>query len=366
MGQGEPEAPMRLYEEESAPEAISAKYGVPLDDIVDFSVNVNPFGPPPAAFSNASQAIESAGLYPDLHLKDLRRVLAERHGLSGDCFMFGAGLDDVLKLISQAWLGPSKTVLIHVPTFPRYELEARIVGARMAFVDSEEPWRIDVSRLDQTLREQPIDVAYLCSPNNPTGARITVEAIEHLAAAYRSTIFVVDEALVDPAQSGAMPLVKDHANIAVLRTFSKYFGLAGLRVGYAVGQPDIIASLTAVRPPFNVSGFSSRIAMSALQNDAFLEASRRAFAEERAFVSNALEAFPALCVRGACSNMMLISLSNMRAGEFVGALAQRGVIVVDATSFRGLEKFPSIRVSLRTRPENTRLIATIADVLPQG
>ncbi|MEM1398599.1 MAG: histidinol-phosphate transaminase, partial [Pseudomonadota bacterium] len=275
-------------------------------------------------------------------------------------------LDDILKLISQAWLGPEKAVLIHVPTFPRYELEANFVGAKRVFVESQTPWQIDISAIENTLNQHAIDVAYLCTPNNPTGALISTADIERLASAHPNTTFVVDEALADPVEHGAMPFVNRYANIVVLRTFSKYFGLAGLRVGYAVGQPNTMASLTSVRPPFNVSGFSAKIAMAALENEAFLDASRSAFKEERSYVSSHLEAFPAITIRGSCSNMMIFSLTGVTASEFVDGLAGQGILVVDATSFRGLEDVPSIRISLRTRPENTKLIDAISNTLPRA
>lgn len=353
---------MRLYEEEAAPETIIARYGLDPAQVIDFSVNVNPFAPPPIAAGTAEMALEACGVYPDLNLQDLRAALAQRHGLDTGAFLFGAGLDDVLKLISQAWLGPAKTALIHVPTFPRYELEARIVGARQVFVSASEPWHIDMAGIEAALAAEPVDVAYLCTPNNPTGARISNADIARLADAFPGTRFVVDEALSDPAQPGAMPLVAAHENIVVLRTFSKYFGLAGLRVGYAAGQPRTLASLKTVRPPFNVSGFSARIALATLKNDDFLSTSRQAFASERAFVTSGIEALPGLTLRGACSNTVFVTLEGIPLPELITGLAREGIIVVDATSFRGLEDTPSLRLSLRTRKENTRLLEALSRV----
>lgn len=350
---------MRLYEEESAPEAIMAKYGLDARDILDFSVNVNPFAPPAIVFDEAAKALEDCGVYPDLHLRDLRQTLSVRHGLEPGFFMFGAGLDDVLKLISQAWLGPSRTVLIHVPTFPRYELEARIVNAKPIYVASDPPWRIDIERISDAVRANTVDVAYLCTPNNPTGARIGIDDVEGLATSFPETRFVVDEALADPTLPGAMPLVGKYKNVVVLRTFSKYLGLAGLRVGYAVGHPESLSSLTSVRPPFNVSGFSAKIAKAALENDDFLSSSRLAFKAERDFMTAEIGKIAGLAVRGSCSNMMFISISATPISRLVGDLARRGIIVVDATSFRGLENTPSLRISLRTRPENARLLKAL-------
>lgn len=353
---------IRLYEEESSPDTVRERFGLHPNDIIDFSVNVNPLGPPPILFDDVANAIKAAGVYPDLKLKDLRALLSARHGLDGNCFVFGAGLDDVLKLISQAWLGPRKAVLIHIPTFPRYELEAQIVGATPVFVRSSTPWAINCDAIANAIDDQPIAVAYLCTPNNPTGAVISNSEIEELAARNPLTTFVVDEALADPSDAGAIPLIRRYANIVVLRTFSKYFGLAGLRVGYAAGQPDVMASLTAVRPPFNVSGLSAKMAISALRNDTFLEASRRAFKQERAYVIAQLAKFPSVQLRGFCSNMLIVSIEDWTAAEFVDTLAAQGIVVVDATSFRGLEGVPSVRISLRNRSDNARLIEAIANI----
>ncbi len=356
-------AELRLYEAESSPEQVAARFGLDPAEIVDFSLNVNPFGPPPSSVRAVCAAAARGNAYPDLRLARLRRRLAAWHGVEPDALFFGAGLDDVLKLVLQAWTAEGDRVLIHVPTFPRYELEARLRGAVPLLVPSDPPWRIDPDLLRAALGATDVALAFLCSPNNPTGALIPVETIARLAEDFPATCFVVDEALIDPAEPGAVPLVASRDNLVVLRTFSKYFGLAGFRVGYAVAPPALVRSAEAVRPPFNVALASEAAALAALDDAPFLEATRRAFAAERAFFENAVARIGGCAVRGGYANMLLLELDGVGSEAFGDALAARGLLVADGRSFRGLEQVDTVRISLRDRAANERLVTALEAVL---
>lgn len=350
---------IRLYEAETSPERIAAKYRLPLGDILDFSLNINPFGPPAGAVAAARRSLERCHEYPDLNYTPLRRALAERHALPAESFLFGSGLDDVIKLLIHGWTAPGERVLIHIPTFPRYELEAAGRGAIPVLVRSDPPWRIDVASIRRALAANPVRLAFLCTPNNPTGEIIPNPAIAAFATEFPGTRFVVDEALIDPLEPGAIPLAGRHSNICVLRTFSKYFGLAGLRVGYAAAAPALIQELEPLRPPFNVSLPAAAAAQAALDERSFLERSRETFAAELAFFRAALERLPEYRVLGTRANMVLLGTGARASPDFCEALARRGIVVADGRSFRGLENHDTVRISLRERPANERLVAAI-------
>lgn len=354
---------LRLYEVESSPEAIAARFGLDPGAIVDFSLNINPFGPPKASVEAARAALARCNEYPDLHLAALRRRLAERHGVPAETLFFGAGLDDVLKLILQAWTAEGDQVVIHIPTFPRYELEARLRGAVPILVHCNPPWRTDIAAIRAALKRGDISLLFLCTPNNPTGATISNGEIATLASEYPGTRIVVDEALIDPAKEGAVPLVRKHANVVVLRTFSKYFGLAGFRVGYGVARPELLKSLEAVRPPFNVALASAAAAQAALDDAEFVDRVRCIFAAETAFFSESIARLGRYRIRGNYSNMCLLETSAISSSELAAGLAANGILVADGKSFRGLEGVESIRVSLRDRSANERLIAAMEAVL---
>jgi histidinol-phosphate aminotransferase len=353
---------LRLYEEEFSPEAIVSKYGVDPGSIIDFSLNVNPFGPPSSSEEAARKVLSNCGNYPDLSLSALRKCVAKHHEVSGDMLLFGAGLDDVLKLIVQAWSTPGDNIVIHVPTFPRYELEAELHGLKPILVHSESPWAVDIESLRNALLKNSVAISFICSPNNPTGAKISVEDIEALSTEFLSTIFVVDEALIDPKENGAMSLAKKTKNVAVLRTFSKYLGLAGYRVGYAVADSDLISSLEVARPPFNVSLVSAAAALAVINDHEFLKETRTIFDEEREYLTSSLDAIDGCKVRGAYSNMILLELLTIESKNFCDSLAKKGLIVADGKSFKGLESHNSVRISIKDHNKNALLIKSIRDL----
>ena len=349
----------RLYEAEISPSIVSARFGIDPSTIVDFSLNVNPFGPPPSALAAARAALERCNLYPDTRLSALRTVLAHRHRVDADQVFFGAGLDDVIKLALQAWTGEGDDVLVHVPTFPRYELEARLHGCRVVPVAADPPWAIDVDAIERQLAQRSVSVAFVCTPNNPTGAVVEVRRIGALAARFRDTVFIVDEALGDPRDEGAMPLARGEPNVVVLRTFSKVLGLAGVRIGYAVGPVPLVALAERGRPPFNVTAVAEAAALAALDDAAFVSRSYESFGIEARWFADALAGSAKFAVRGRHANMLLIELSAATTNGCVDALAAQGLLVADAACFGTHGARAAIRVSLRERAANARLLAAL-------
>lgn len=353
-----------LYERESSVEDVARRCGMEAGRVLDFSLNINPFGPPPRSREAARRALDRAHEYPDVGLADLRRRLAAWHGVPGDALVFGDGLDEIIKLLVHAWTDEGDRVLMHIPTFPRYELEAAARGAIPLLVRSDPPWAPDLGAMARALGAGPVALAFLCTPNNPTSAEIPTAEVDRLAAAFPGTLFVVDEALIFPADAGAVPLVARRSNVAVLRTFSKYFGLAGLRVGYAVADPARLTLVEMVRPPFNVSGVAAAAALAALDDGEFLESSRRAFGRETAFLRDALAGLEGCRIHGGDSNMLLLALEGVSSPALVEALAQRGILVVDGHTFNGLEDRDAIRISIRDRAANEALAHAIHAVWP--
>lgn len=352
-------ASTRLYEAETSLDVLAARYGLDAAEMIDFSLNINPFGPPKSAIAAATAALAGANHYPDLNYAALRAALAAHHGIDANTLFFGAGLDDVIKLLIHAWTSEGDAVLVHVPTFPRYALEARLRGCRVVAVPSIPAETTDIARLDAALRREPIALAFVCTPNNPTGEQIPNAAIAQLASAHPDTLFVVDEALINPLREGAMALPARHRNVIVLRTLSKFYGLAGLRIGYAVGDAHLIEVAGVGRPPFNVALPSLAAAVAAIADTAFLEHCARVFAEESEWFRAEVATMPGLAVRGGHGNMVLLDLKGQTAAAAAEALARQGIVVADATSFEGLENSATLRVSLRTRAENERLVAAL-------
>ncbi len=351
-------ANMRLYEAETSVAMIAQRHGLDVEQVVDFSLNVNPFGPPALAVDAARKALPESHLYPDLHFDDLRQALARRHDVEPDALFFGAGLDDVIKLIIHAWTSQGDRVLLHLPTFPRYELEAGLRGCELVCVEGAVPEKINLAGMHAALAGGDIAMTFLCTPNNPTGEKIPPDEIVRLAHAAGEGLVIVDEALMDPAQPGAIALVARHPNLVVLRTFSKYFGLAGMRVGYAVAAPDLVRVAEVGRPPFNMARASVQAACAVLDDTAFLDGCRATFAQEFNWFQASLADLPGVRIRGNNANMVLLDL-DMEPDVAAQKLAAQGVVVADACSFRGMEKYRSLRVSLRGRADNKKLLAAL-------
>lgn len=355
------ELPVRLYEAESSVATVTAQYGFAASDVLDFSLNVNPFGPPPAAVAAATAALVRSNAYPDVALAALRRAGAARHATRETQLLFGAGLDDVIKQILHAWTAAGDAVLVHLPTFPRYELEAYLRGCRVVAVTGAEPWRIDHDAIAAALAREPVALAFLCTPNNPTGEKIPTPAIEALARRFANTLFVVDEALLDPREEGVTALARTAKNIAQLRTFSKHYGLAGLRIGYAHASEALVAVAERGRPPFNVALPSEAAALAALGDGEYLARTFDRFADSADRFCAALARLPAFRLRGRHANMLLIEVLDRPVADLKRALEARGIVVADAACFGGMDGHAAIRVSLRDADANARLLDALAE-----
>lgn len=354
--------PVRLYESDSSAATVTARFGLDPTALVDFSLNINPFGPPDAAVTAARAALERCNEYPDLRLGALRRVLARRHDVAEDALFFGAGLDDVIKLLVQALTSEDGKVLIHLPTFPRYELEVRLRGARPVLVENEPPWRVRREGIEAELAAGDVELAFLCSPNNPTGEVLPGEWIAGLAEQHANTVFVVDEALIHPATQGVLACVRASPNVIVLRTFSKYFGLAGVRIGYAVGPVDILQTVERGRPPFNVTHTAEVASLAAVGDPVFLDRCAGTFGTESAWFRGELATMPHLAVRGYHANMVLVESLRLPLATLVERLGRQGLLVADATCFGGFGTHAVFRVSLRDRRANERLVQTLEEL----
>lgn len=356
------ELPVRLYEAESSVASVAAQHGFAAADVIDFSLNVNPFGPPASAVAAASAALARSNAYPDVQLAALRRAVAARHGTREANLFFGAGLDDVIKEILHAWTAEGDAVMVHLPTFPRYELEAYLRGCRVVAVTGRTPWHIDVDAIGAALARERIALAFLCTPNNPTGEKIDAATIAALARRFPETILVVDEALLDPREAGVAALVGEAGNVVQLRTFSKYYGLAGFRVGYAHAPASLVAIAERGRPPFNVALPSEAAALAALGDRGFIDETFRRFREAGDAFCAGLSRLPAFRLRGRNANMLLIEVCDRPARALQQALEAKGIVVADAACFGGMEGHAAFRVSLRDPAANERLLAALGGV----
>jgi histidinol-phosphate aminotransferase len=298
---------------------------------VKLSANENPLGTSPLALAARSAAAHPA-VYPDPDSKALRSAIGALHGIDPARIVMGTGSDELLNLAAQAYAGPGDEVLYVRYGFSVYDIAARRCGANPV-VAPDADYGSDVDALLALVSERT-RVVFVANPNNPTGSYLPRGEIARLHAALPAdVVLVIDQAygeyVAPHDDDGALALAAAHANVLVTRTFSKIYGLAGERIGWATGDAGLIDALNRIRGPFNVSSTGQVMAMAALGDQAFVEASRRHNAAERARFVNALEAMGNHGLRPLPSqaNFVLILFEGALSAEAAfDGLATRGFI----------------------------------------
>lgn len=337
-----------LHESEPDPNAIS------------LHTNVNPFGTPPAAVDAIVESAAESWKYPAQAPRQLRGAIAEDVGLAVENVRLGNGSDQLLDLVCSAFLDPGERVVIPTPTFGVYELVVRLNGLEPAFVDITPPafeWEVD----ELTEAIEDADAAFICRPNNPTGTSIDRDGLATLLETGR--LIVVDEAYADFETETVADWVETYDNLIVTRTFSKLYGLAGLRIGYGLAHPKRIDTLGIVRGPYSVNRPAQAAALAALTDGKFVENTIAAIREGRERVTTALESIGFDVVP---SQANFILASPMPCGvdgpALVEALADRDIIIRDVSGFRGLNE-EWVRISIGRTEQNERLISAITDII---
>ena len=332
------------------------RLGLSPADIVDFSVNGNPYGPSPRVAEAMTQT--RFDHYPDREALALRRVLAEDLALPPDRILVGNGSMELMWLIALAYLDQHDVVCILKPTFGEYERAVKMMGAsiRVCHAMTEPPFAADIKAVEQVLSDARPRLVFCCNPNNPTGDYIPVETIDSWASAYPETLFVVDEAYLTFAAEAQSMLTMPSQNVLVLRSMTKAYALAGIRLGYVVGHPQIVSVLRKVCPTWSVNALAQAAGVAALRDPEHLAQSLVGIAEAKQTLVRDLEqiGFKPL---DSTTHFFLLPVGDAPACR--RTLLQHGLLVRDCTSF-GLPAY--IRVSTRLIGENARLVSALAGV----
>jgi len=266
---------MKPYQPGRSVDDVKKMFG--LTEIVKLASNENPFGASPKVHKFIEQLSINHAIYPDGYASGLRQALAESVGIEENQLLFGNGSDEIISIISRALLQPGVNTVMATPSFSQYRHNALIEGAEVReipLINGSHDLQEMHSQIDENTA-----VVWLCSPNNPTGTLIEQKQLdEFIQKVPQEVLIVLDEAyfeyINDPSYKNSIDFIKKHGNVLVMRTFSKAYGLAGFRVGYAIGQKDLICRLDPVRAPFNNTVISQDVAKVALQDTVFLEQCR--------------------------------------------------------------------------------------------
>ncbi len=350
--------------------ALARQLACPPDQIIDFSASINPLGISPRALRSLDQALNRLDHYPDPHSTVLKEQLSVYHHLKPQCLLVGNGSTELIYLLPRA-LKPKK-VLIVSPTFSEYERACRLNGAKVdhLWLRARDEFKVKVDAVVKKAHEGT-DMLFLCNPNNPTGQLLSREEIRWLLKKLADTsVFVVlDEAFIDyqPEQSLLASALGEpdnagmnYPNLVVLRSFTKFFALSGLRVGYLVARPGLIKKLISEKEPWSVNTLAQVAAGESLQDTLYIKESLRFMEMERPRFISALSSIPGLLVLPSHANFVLIRLVKhaVSVQGLYESLASEGLLIRDCTSFRGLGP-GYLRVAVKKQEDNMRLCRAI-------
>jgi histidinol-phosphate aminotransferase len=331
-----------------------------LERIVKLASNESPVGPGPAALDAVAACAAGLARYPDGNGFALKSALASHHGVAADTRTLGNGSNDILELVTRAYVTPAHEVLFSEHAFAVYPLVTQAVGAT-AVVTPARSFGHDLGAMADAVTPRT-RVVFVANPNNPTGTWSEAKALEgFIAGLPEQVLVVVDEAYFEyveaPGYESFIPGIERHRNLIVTRTFSKAYGLAGLRVGYAVSDPQVADVLNRVRQPFNVNSAALAAAEAALGDGDHL---RRSVAVNRSGMKQLAEAFDDMGLEHIPSVGNFIAARMPRPGaDIFDALLREGVIVRPVAEY-GMPEF--IRVTVGLEEENDRFIAALRKV----
>lgn len=329
---------------------------------IKLASNESPLGPSPKAQAAVRAAVAGLHRYPDGASFELRQALAARLEVGTDQLVFGAGADEILELLAKTFLGPGSEAVFAWPSFAMYPIVVTGMGATPVSVPLSDDLVHDLPALAAAIGERT-KLVFVCNPNNPTGTSVGAEAFDRFVAELPSdVVLVVDEAYVEFARRPDFPdslaWVRRRPATIVLRTFSKIYGLAGLRLGYGITGTELAGYLERARHPFNVNRLAEVAALAALEDREHAEASRRVNEEGVAYLTAQLTEL-GIDVWPTDANFLLA-----RAGEGThDALLREGVIVRPLDSF-GMPDH--IRISVGLPEENERLVKTLRRLRESG
>jgi threonine-phosphate decarboxylase len=339
--------------------AASEKSGIPPGKIMDFSASINPLGMPKTAGEAIRKQVSLLPHYPEPYARSLAILIARHYRVSEKSVICGNGSTELIYLIPRA-LKP-KRVLVTSPTFSEYEKACRNSDEKIRTVDyrlrREDSFDIDPDSFIRSMRG--CDMAFLCNPNNPTGRLVRKRDVLAIAdaAMKQKCHLIVDEAFIDfcPRES-VIKAVSRNPYLIVLRSMTKFYALAGLRLGFGVFPPGVAEVMNKLKEPWTVNSLAWAAGKAVLRDSAYQAASIENIRKEKELLEKGLAKLGIAYVPSD-ANYYLLLMNN--AGSVVNSLAKKGILVRDCSNFHGLDR-TFIRIAVRTRRENRRLMKELS------
>jgi histidinol-phosphate aminotransferase len=344
-------------------EALEGYHSPQVDAEVRLNTNESPYAPPPGFDTDLATALGSLRLnrYPDRSARALRTAIAEIESSTSERVFAANGSNEVLQCLLLAFGGAGRTSLVFEPTYALHSHISRMTGTQVVSVPRDPDFRIDAARVVDAIAEHEPIVTFLCSPNNPTGL---LEPLETVRAGLDAGdgLVVVDEAYGQFAPESAASLFGDTGadRLVVTRTFSKTWGLAGARLGYALADPRIVAACFDVALPYHLSSLAQAAGLAVLSYGAEMEAHVSSIVAERDRLIPALRSL-GLEVVDSHANFVLFRPVTIPAAQLWAELLDRSILIRDCSTWRALEGF--LRVTIGTAEENERFLAAVEEIV---
>ena len=355
---------IKTYEAGKPIELVVREFGIEPQDIVKLASNENPNGCSLKVQKAVVDIVAKMALYPDDSMMSLKEGLSKRFEVQDDNIIIGSGSDQIIEFLIHAKANSNSKILMNSITFAMYEIYAKHVGAEILRTSTVEH---DLDEFYKIYKEEKPSIIFLCTPNNPTGDAIDAKALfDFIKKIDDDTLVVVDGAymeyaLVKDASKYVQPkdLLKEFSNTIYLGTFSKAYGLGGMRVGYGVADAKIIKELYKLRPPFNITTLSLEAATIALEDEEFVKNSIvDNFKEMKRYEEFAKE--QKIDIIESYTNFVTLCLnSNQKSSQIASELLQRGMIVRDLSGY-GMN---AIRVTVGTSEQNSKFFALTCEIL---
>ena len=335
--------------------------GLTPEEVIDFSVSSNPFPPPPGIKEIFDTIVIDR--YPDSRSAELKECLSEKLGVAQDSILVGSGSMELIRLIALTYFGCGDSVLILKPTFGEYEVACQTVGAEVLeqWGRAEDYFALRMEEAVSIIRQRRPRGIFICNPNNPTGQYLSQTEVEMVLDAGGDSLLILDEAYIAFTEGSWLSTdLISRDNVIILRSMTKDYALAGLRLGYAIASQEIIQNLRKVCPPWNVTVVAQKAGVIALKNTDYLGRCESKIKQAKQFLTSQLGqlGFELLPSR---TNFFLVKVGDGQ--SFRSALLRHGIMVRDCASF-GLPEY--IRIAARTMPECRKLITIIKALKRQG
>jgi len=337
--------------------------GIAPQEVLDFSANLNPLGPPPgviqALYSLSYELSEAISHYPDSGACHLRYALAEKLGIKAENILVGNGSTELIRLTALAYFAKGEQVLIAEPTFGEYQVACQIVGASLLKQQllEENDFQLNVDETVKLIKQHRPKGIFISNPNNPTGRHLLQADFEEILDASKDSLVVLDEAYISFVDShwASLNMIEGN-NLLVLRSMTKDYAMAGLRLGYGVAGEGIIATLRRICPPWNVNALAQKAGIIAMNEGGYLKRCQIKLRQAKKYLIAELSSL-GLPPLPSEANFFLVKVGD--ASKFRHELLKRKMLVRDCSSF-GLPQY--IRVAPRTLPECQSLVAAIKEV----